>query len=88
MITIHYDFTDKTEISYNEGLLLKDNFTTNCLDFFCFDFNTEVKVLKQDGSYILKNELLTDNYYCSKQIRKTHNILKMLKANKFNWKQK
>ena len=33
MITIHYDFTDGTEVSYMEELVLGDNFKTNVLDF-------------------------------------------------------
>lgn len=87
MIIINYDFTTGREISYIEGILLNDNFETNCLDFFSFDINTEVKVLKKDNSYILKNELLINNTdYCIKEIRKNHNIQKMLKANSFNFK--
>jgi len=41
MIKINFDFTDGTEVSYIEGCELKDNFTTNCLDFFNNDEETD-----------------------------------------------
>ena len=37
MITIHWDFTDGTEVPYMQGKMLGDNFTTHCLDFFNMD---------------------------------------------------
>ncbi len=85
MIVINYDFVDGTEVSYVEGLKLKDNFTTNCLDFFSFDIDVEVEVKKKNGSFISKKFLLDNNMHTTKEIRKEHNIVKMLKANNFIW---
>ena len=87
MIIIHYDFVLKTEVSYKEGLLLEDNFTTNCLDFFCTDCKaTDVVIINKKGKYISRNELLQNKgNYTNKQIRKEHNILKMFKAGSFVW---
>lgn len=83
MITIHYDFTDGTEVSYQEGLELKDNFTTCCLDFFNMDIEVEdVIILKKDGKYISRKNI---QQHTIKEIRKAHNIHKMLIANTFNW---
>ncbi len=86
MIHIHYDFTDGTEVSYAEGLILGDNFNTCCLDFFNFDIEQDVIIIKRDGSKISKNHLLENTgCYTKKEIRKTHDIQKMFKANTFNW---
>ena len=83
MIKIHYDFTDKTEISYKEGLEKKDNFTTNCLDFFSLDFGaSEVIIIDKEGNYISRNNIQA---HTKKEIRKEHNILKMFKAGAFKW---
>jgi len=88
MIKIHYDFTDGTEVSYAEGLELKSNFNTNCLDFFTFDIETDnVIVVDKKGNELCRDTLLVvGNSYTTKEIRKAHNIQKMLKANSFNWK--
>lgn len=87
MISIHYDFTDGSEISYVEGLKKGDNFTTNCLDFFNFDTKADdVIVFNKNGKYISRNELLiNDGRYTSKEIRKEHNIHKMLINSSFIW---
>jgi hypothetical protein len=83
MIKIHFDFTDGTEVSYVQGKLLKDNFTTNCLDFFNMDENVDdVVVLKKDGSKISRKNI---QLHSIKEIRKTHNIHKMLVSDSFNW---
>ena len=83
MIRIHYDFTDGSEVSYKEGVLLGDNFKTHCLDFFNMDEKVdEVLVIKKDGSYISRKNI---NYHSRKQIRKSHNIHKMLIADSFDW---
>jgi len=89
MITIHYDFTDGTEVSRGEGLQLGDNFTTNCLTFFNNDYDYDCKIVCKDGRYILMSELYTDanKIYTDREIRETHNILKIFIANGFNWKQ-
>ena len=86
MIKIHYDFTDGTEVSYKEGMELKDGFTTNCLDFFNWDEETDdVVVVNHRGNILSRNGLLVPGAYTIKEIRKTHNIQKMLKANSFKW---
>lgn len=97
MITIHWDFTDKTEVSWIEGQELLENnktdFTTCCLDFFCFDTITNVRVVKRDGRFIDRDELLSDTnkskedkLYTYKAIRLAHNIRKMLVAGSFAWR--
>lgn len=86
MIKIHYDFTDGTEVSYMEGSKLKDNFTTNCLDFFCFDIDVDdIQVISKYGDILSRNSLLLPNKHTSKKILKYHNIHNMLKAGTFNW---
>lgn len=83
MITIHWDFTDGTEVSYAVGRTLKDNFSTNCLDFFNMDEDVEdVVVKRKDGKSIHRKSI---NEHSSKEIRKEHNIHKMLVAGSFNW---
>lgn len=87
MITIHFDFANGTEISYKEGLNKKDDFNTCCLDFFCFDTNVDDVVIKsKNGNTLSRNNLLKKgNKHTLKEIRKSHNILKMFKSNSFNW---
>lgn len=83
-ITIHFDFTDGTEVSYVEGLNLKESFTTCCLDFFCMDVDAEdIIVLKKDGSKISRKNI---QQHTHKYIRKEHNIRKMLVAGLFEFK--
>ena len=83
MITIHYDFTDGTEVSYIEGKLLKNNFTTHCLDFFNMDEQVDdVIVLKKDGTQISRMFI---QKHTTKAIRESHNIHKMLRAGCFEW---
>lgn len=58
--------------------------------FFSFDHKCEdVIVVKQNGEYISRNELLSSECvkYTDKEIREEHNILKMLKAGSFKWRQ-
>lgn len=84
MIIIHYDFTDGTEVSYYEGLKLKDNFTTCCLDFFNMDIDVnDIIVYRKDDKHISRKNI--QNHSPNKEIRKAHNIQKMLKADSFNW---
>lgn len=84
MIIIHWDFTDGTEVSYIEGKLLGDNFTTHCLDFFNMDEKVDdVVVLRSDRSIISRKNICE---HTDKEIRDSHNIHKMLIANSFNWK--
>ena len=84
MITIHWDFTTGEEVSYQEGLDLKDNFTTCCLDFFNMDIDVdEVIIYRADDSYISRKNI--QKHSNSKEIRKEHNIHRMLLAESFNW---
>ena len=83
MITIHWDFTDGSEVSYQEGLELKDNFTTCCLEFFNMDIEVDdVVVVGRTGKKISRKNI---QQYTSKEIRKEHDIRKMLVAGSFNW---
>lgn len=83
MITIHWDFKDGSEVSYMQGKLLGDNFTTNCLDFFNMDERVDdVVVLRSDGCKISRKNI---ENHTNKQIRQSHNIHKMLLAGSFNW---
>ena len=84
-IIIHWDFTDGTEISYMEGLLREDGFTTSCIQFFTTE--NDARVVKKDGSYIDVLELLENTgEYTDKEIRPAHNLVKMLVADAFEWK--
>ena len=87
MVKIHYDFTDGTEVSYKEGLDLRDNFNTNCLDFFQVENEAEdVVIVSKNGKTLSRNQLLKNNgKYTVKHIRKEHNILKMFKSGSFSW---
>lgn len=86
MIIIHYDFTDESEISYMEGCEKGDDFTTHCLNFFCFDYS-DVKIVKANGDYIVLKELLDNTgEYTDREIRFGHNAMKMLIADCFKWK--
>ena len=84
MITIHWDFKDGTEVSYKDGRLLGDNFTTHCLDFFNMDEEVDdVVVLMSNGQKISRKNI---NEHTPKEIRKEHNIHKMLVAGSFKFK--
>lgn len=74
-------------IEKQEGIIY-----TNCLDFFSFYYlekGYDVKVVKQNGDFILLSELLTDteNLYTRKEIRKAHDARRMLIANTFQFQQ-
>ncbi len=88
MIIIHYDFVNGKELSYIEGRNKKDNFETNCLDFFTtYNEASDVVVLCKNGEYISRNELLANNgEYTDKEIRPAHNILNILKGNALKFK--
>jgi hypothetical protein len=84
MITIHWDFTDGSEVSYQEGLELKDNFTTCCLDFFNMDIDVDdVIIYRKDDKHISRKSI--QKHTNGKEIRDAHNIHKMLVAGSFNW---
>jgi len=89
LITIHYDFTDGSEISYVEGIERGDDFTTNCTNFFNTYVKTDVVVIDKLGRCITKSELLSNQGFCyiDKFIKPEHNIEKMLLANRLMWKQ-
>lgn len=84
MITIHWDFTDGSEVSYAVGKALKDNFTTNCLDFFNMDEEVDDVVVKREDGKAIHRKFINDHIN-GKEIRKAHNIHKMLVAGSFNW---
>ena len=83
MITIHFDFTDGTELSYVEGLHKKDDFTTTCLEFFSMDTTAEdVVVLNKDGLKISRNNI---QKHTTKKMRNEHDIRKLLVGGAFYW---
>jgi hypothetical protein len=85
MITIHWDFSDGTEVSYMQGKLLGDNFKTHCLDFFNMDETSDdVVVLRSDGLKISRKNIQEHSF---KEIRKMHNMHKMLVSGSFEWKE-
>lgn len=86
IITIHLDFTDGTEVSYMEGTVLSESFNTHCLEFFNMDIEVDdVVVVKKDGSTISRKNI---QQHTDKEIRKEHDIRKMLVAGAFEWKKK
>lgn len=92
MIFIHWDYTDGSEISYAEGQKNIENnntnFNTNVLEFFSTETPSNVVVLKRDGSYIDRNELMSNKgNYTLKEMRTAHNIQRMLVAGAFKWRE-
>lgn len=87
-ITVHWDFTDGTEVSYAEGKKLqkaKVDFTTNCLDFFCSGNNATA--IRQDSCTISSVDLLNNvGGHTNKHMRNAHNLHRMLRAGRFKWK--
>lgn len=97
LIIIQFDYSGENNLySYKEVLnsIEKDEYIiyTTCLDFFSFsslDKGYDVKVIKRSGDYILLSELLIEgNGYTNKNIRKAHNVHRMLLANAFSFKTK
>lgn len=89
MITIHYDFTDGTEVSYLEGFNLwmeGTHFTTHCLEFFRFEFG-DVTIISSKGVIVLKDLLLNDKTYSKKHIRRSHDARKLLLEGSLIWKE-
>jgi uncharacterized protein (UPF0335 family) len=95
MVIIQFDYSDKNELlSYVEVLTNIEKETpviyTNCLDFFSFstlDKGYDVKVVRANGDFILLKDLLkNDKTYTNREIRKAHNVHKMLLANTFVFK--
>lgn len=84
-ITIHYDFTDGTELSYGEAINCDKDFTTNCLEFFSTS-NLNAVVKKKNGKLLAVKDLLDGKgAHCDKEIGIRHNIHKMLIAGAFKW---
>lgn len=86
IITIHFDFTDGSELSYIEAKNETKSFNTHCLDFFCFDTEADdVIVLKKDGTRISRKNI--QQHVCNgKEIREAHNLHKLLRCGYFEFK--
>lgn len=83
IITIHYDFSDGSEISYVEGLFKKESFNTCCLEFFNMDIEAEdVVILNKKGEKISRKNIYK---HTEKEIRKSHNIRKILISGGFKF---
>lgn len=84
-IYIHWDYSDGTELSYIEGLNSQRSFTTNVLDFFCFDTEAiDVIIMNKNNQIISRADI--QNHSNGKEIREAHNLVKLLKANTFIFK--
>ena len=84
-IRIHFDFTDGTELPYAIAREQKKDFSTNCLEFFSTS-NPNAVVVKKDGSEMSVKELLNNSgNYTKREIRKAHNLHKMLISGVFVW---
>ena len=95
MIEIHWDYTTGKEISLGEGLVQRSGFETHCLEFFNTkyipfqDGVNDIIVRKKNRDYISLKEIFeNDGRYTSKEIRRAHNILKILLADGFKWQKK
>lgn len=100
MIIIHFDYTDGTEISYGEGKILKDNFATCVLNFFCWDYigkfvyneitnEFDFETITDDVVILKANgdyiSLRSIYNHTDRFIRFSHNVSKMLTAQSFIW---
>ena len=89
LITINFDFTTGNEVSHIEGYKLKKkgiSFETNCCEFFTFDSPCEVVVKTKLGKELTLTKLLeNDDSVTDKEIRKGHNVTKMLLAGSFDY---
>lgn len=95
LVIIQFDFSGGNELlSYIEVLDSIKRETpsiyTTCLDFFNFSTlkqGYDVKLVKSNGDYILLSELLLNTKeYTAREIRKIHNVRKLLLANEFTFK--
>ena len=59
MTTIHYDFTDGTEVSYIEGKRLKDNFTKRG-DYIVGDAQLEAELAECNLPEVFKKKALAE----------------------------
>ena len=70
-------------INHVDGLLKEDDFTTCCLEFFNMDIEVdEVVVVRRTGKKVSRKNI---KKHTTKEIRKAHDIRKMLVAGSFNW---
>jgi len=92
IVTIHYDFSDGTEISHLEGLVMEKmghSFNTHDITFFSNDTQADDVIVKTEEGHILsRKKLMTkgDNTYTNKEMRESHNLCKMLMAGSFKWR--
>lgn len=89
-IIIHWDFTLGNEQAYAtvkyklENMYSAENVIhTNCLDFFSCDY-PKTFLVRSDFTYISVDELLSNKTSYPKEIRKAHNLQKMLVAGSFD----
>lgn len=88
-ITIHYDFTNGTELSYVEVMesLARNplrTITTCCLDFFTTEHSAVL--LRRNGSRMSVKQLLSNtDGFSTKRITRAHNLQKLLKAGHFTF---
>jgi len=85
-IYIHWDYSDGTELSYIEGLNSKKSFTTNVLDFFCFDTkDADIIIIRANDDKIISRSNI-QYHSTGKEIREEHDLVKLLKAGTFIFK--
>ncbi|MCK9279196.1 MAG: hypothetical protein M0P71_01020 [Melioribacteraceae bacterium] len=96
LINITYDYTNSTNLSFAEveeaikaGV---ENIHTTCLNFFDFavlELGYDVIVVKKNLDSIILEDLLdsSTNVYTEKEIRRAHNVSKMLIAGAFKFKE-
>ena len=85
-IVINYDFKTGKELSYKQALYEKGDFETNCIVFFNRE-KCNVTIRRSDGRYINNQEVYSNKYdYTKKEIRTSHNLLKMFIAGAFKWR--
>ncbi|MFY0656296.1 MAG: hypothetical protein JXR12_06070 [Neptunomonas phycophila] len=95
VINILMDSTSSICKSYDEVLEAieagEEYIETNCTDFFCFDMldkDYDAIVHRHNGTIVLSALLDdTNNIYTQKQLKKAHNVRKMLIAGAFTFKE-
>lgn len=84
MIYINWDFSTGDELSYVQSRkMVVLSFETHCLEFFSFEY--PCVLVNEKGNILTPKMLLDDkeNKYCDKEIRKCHDLRKLLLAGKF-----
>ena len=81
-IHIHYDFSTGKEKSLIEVQMCDDPIVyTHCTMFFSTHEKAKVIVKRRDGSFIDRDELMSNNgVYTAKEMRSAHNLEKMLRS--------